>query len=48
MKKLTLDCETIAVESFQVDAQALENEARITCRCTDCNCTYTCPYRLPR
>lgn len=44
MKKLTLDLDAIAVESFQVGAQALGNEA--TCRCTDCNCTYTCPDRF--
>jgi hypothetical protein len=43
MKKLTLDFDAIAVESFPVGGvQALGNEA--TCRCTDCNCTYTCPY----
>ena len=33
----------IAVESFQVEAQAPGKEARITCRCSDCVCTYTCP-----
>lgn len=44
MKKLTLDFGAIAVESFQVDAQALGKEERATCRCTDCNCTYTCPF----
>jgi len=43
MKKLTLDFDAITVESFHVDANALGSTARITCRCTDCNCTYTCP-----
>lgn len=43
MKKLTLDLDAIAVESFQVTAQTLWNGGRATCRCTDCACTYTCP-----
>ena len=43
MKKLTLDFDALAVESFQLEAEVPGNEARITCRCTDCNCTYTCP-----
>jgi hypothetical protein len=42
MKKLTLDFGALAVESFQVDTQAL-SEALATCRCSKCNCTYTCP-----
>jgi Zn finger protein HypA/HybF involved in hydrogenase expression len=43
MKKLTLDFDALAVESFHLAAEVSVNQARITCRCTDCNCTYTCP-----
>lgn len=41
MKKLTLDFDALAVESFHLAAEVSVNVA--TCRCTDCNCTYTCP-----
>ena len=43
MKKLTLDFDAITVESFQIDTQVLGDAAMATCRCSKCNCTYTCP-----
>ncbi|HEX9936407.1 MAG TPA: hypothetical protein VGB15_04770 [Longimicrobium sp.] len=42
MKKITLDVDALAVESFHLIAVPV-NAPRATCRCTDCNCTYTCP-----
>ncbi|HET7230195.1 MAG TPA: hypothetical protein VFJ16_09345 [Longimicrobium sp.] len=41
MKKLTLDFDALVVDSFQVAAEVRVDLA--TCRCTECNCTYTCP-----
>lgn len=43
MTKLTLELESLNVESFPIGAEVPGDGARITGRCTKAVCTYTCP-----